>query len=178
MTDHLASAPTNARVACPGPSCQATILVVDDRAADRELFAHVLQRAGYRVLVADGAEQAQRVVAEQARIDLVVMDVEMPATNGVDLAGWFRSRSPLCKVLLVSDAAWESAGHLEAPGWPGVLDKTRALSQLDGMVRRLLAEASTGTEGFGAAEAARRGSAEAMVLGQILERGKQSRACA
>jgi PAS domain S-box-containing protein len=66
-----------------------TILVVDDNANIRKLLRYQLQRRGYTILEAcDGNE-----VLEQARnthIDLITLDLIMPAMNGYDLLGLIR----------------------------------------------------------------------------------------
>ena len=147
----------------PAASGQATVLMVDDCAEDRELFAHLLLAAGYRVLEANGAQQAQRLAGAEGKIDLLLTDFNMPGMNGVELARWFQSRFPLSKVLLVSDSAWKLEPSLETTGWPAFLDKTEAFARLAATVEKLLAEATTHLQGFGAAEIAKRPSAETMV---------------
>jgi DNA-binding NtrC family response regulator len=157
-------------------SGQATVLLVDDFAGIRELFAELLREAGYRVLEASNAGLAQQLAGEEAKIDILITDFRMPGMNGVELARWFRSRFPLSQVLLVSGAGCELDAYLELPGWPAFLDKTEAVIKLVATVEKLLAQTATRSEGFGAAEIAQRASANTMVLREILERGNQSRA--
>jgi signal transduction histidine kinase len=59
-----------------------TILVVDDEAVNRDLVCRQL-RDGYRVLTASSGEAALRLLEEEA-VDLVLMDVMMPALNGYE----------------------------------------------------------------------------------------------
>lgn len=59
------------------------ILVVDDDRNMRELLAHHLGQAGYRVLVAEDALVAGRHVLETPP-DLMILDIEMPYLNGID----------------------------------------------------------------------------------------------
>jgi len=177
MTNQIMSGPSRDRITYPAASDQATVLVVDDSAEDRELCAHLLRRAGYRVLEAAAAEQAQRLAGEEGKIDLLVSDLHMPGMNGVDLARWFRSRFPLSKVLLVSGAPWELEAYLEAPGSPPFLDKQQAFTRLARMVAKLLVEPATDLQGFSIAEIARRVSARPRVLKQFLETGIGSGSC-
>ena len=159
----------------PAASGQATVLVVDDSAEERELFAYVLGQAGYRVLAADGAPQAQQLVGEQWKIDILVTDFNMPVMNGVELARWFQSRLPLSQVLLVSGNSWELEAYLKgAVGLP-FLEKTEAFTQLVGLVKKLLAEPRMESQEFGAAQIAQQASAETIVLREILARGYHSR---
>jgi len=63
----------------------AAILVVDDRAINREFLATLLGYVGHAVLqAADGAEAL--AIAREHRPDLIVTDVLMPNMDGVELA--------------------------------------------------------------------------------------------
>jgi diguanylate cyclase len=63
----------------------ATILVVDDRALNREFLAMLLGYAGHRILEAtNGLEALERAGTEQP--DLVISDIVMPTMDGVDFA--------------------------------------------------------------------------------------------
>ena len=62
----------------------ARTLVVDDDDLTRELLAHVLRKEGHEVIEAgDGAEALTRLGAE--RFDLIVSDVQMARTSGIEL---------------------------------------------------------------------------------------------
>lgn len=79
-----------------------TVLVVDDDAIVRHLIAGVLTRIGYRVLEADGAEQALKIERNlSGSIDLLLTDLSMPEVNGRELAELLRARRSL-KVLFMS----------------------------------------------------------------------------
>jgi putative two-component system response regulator len=62
----------------------ATILIVDDEPASRELLARCLQRDGYRVESAADGESAVAAMAE-CRPDLVLLDVMLPGLDGFDV---------------------------------------------------------------------------------------------
>jgi signal transduction histidine kinase len=71
----------------PGPSRRGheTILLVDDEASLRELGRTILQGSGYQVLLAeDGLQAVETYRREQARIDLVILDLTMPCLSGQD----------------------------------------------------------------------------------------------
>jgi DNA-binding response OmpR family regulator len=60
------------------------ILVVDDEEAIRSLYKEELTEAGYQVdLAADGSEALRKV--EQARPDLMTVDLRMPGMDGIEL---------------------------------------------------------------------------------------------
>ena len=59
------------------------LLVVDDVAINRELLSEVLGRQGHEVLLAvDGA--AALDLAGRVKLDVVLMDVQMPVMDGIE----------------------------------------------------------------------------------------------
>jgi DNA-binding response OmpR family regulator len=66
------------------------ILVVDDEEAIRLLYKEELSEAGYDVDVApDGAEALRKV--QQARPDLLTVDLRMPGMDGIELLSRVRA---------------------------------------------------------------------------------------
>jgi two-component system phosphate regulon response regulator PhoB len=63
----------------------ATILVVDDESAIREMLGFVLTQKGYNYQAAADAEQAWQRINE-SRPDLILLDWMLPGISGVDLA--------------------------------------------------------------------------------------------
>ncbi|MEO5863955.1 MAG: response regulator [Nitrospiraceae bacterium] len=61
----------------------ATILIIDDEASIRNLLKEVLEKAGHRVLEArDGQEGL--TLYQQNKVNLVLMDILMPGTDGLE----------------------------------------------------------------------------------------------
>ena len=60
------------------------VLVVDDSKTELMYLSEMLKKAGYAVSTAENAEDAQRRL-EQAKPDLILMDVVMPGQNGFQL---------------------------------------------------------------------------------------------
>ena len=80
-----------------------TVLVVDDVRVARRLATRILGEEGFRVLEADGAEEALEVLGEaRARVDLVIADVVMPGRDGVALANSIRAEWPGQRLLFMS----------------------------------------------------------------------------
>jgi signal transduction histidine kinase len=78
----------------------ATILVVDDRAANRQFLRTLLGYAGHRVvLAADGAEALACARAE--RPDLIVSDLVMPTMDGFELLRQLRADPALAATPVV-----------------------------------------------------------------------------
>jgi DNA-binding response OmpR family regulator len=80
-----------------------TVLVVDDVRLARRIAVRILSEEGYRVLEADGAEEALEVLSEaRNRVDLVMLDVVMPNVDGVALAKSIRTEWPNQRLLFMS----------------------------------------------------------------------------
>ena len=78
-----------------------TILVVDDEPIVREVVVRYLGREGYETLEADDGDRAREVL-ERTPPDLVVLDVMLPGTDGLELCRWIRARSELPVILLTA----------------------------------------------------------------------------
>ncbi|MGC4074726.1 MAG: response regulator [Nibricoccus sp.] len=77
------------------------ILLVDDDEVLRMVQAHFLRRFGYRVdAAADGVGAIQHLNAQPA--DLVITDMVMPGTDGVQLIQHLRREHPSVKILAIS----------------------------------------------------------------------------
>jgi two-component system cell cycle sensor histidine kinase/response regulator CckA len=78
-----------------------TILLVDDEEMVRDLGIEILQRHGYRVLLATDGEKALEIWQEERkRIDLVVLDLVMPHLGGPATFVRLREMDPAVKVLI------------------------------------------------------------------------------
>ena len=83
------------------PHVVTTVLVVDDEPIVREVVVRYLEREGYTTLEASDGERA-RILLESEPPDLVVLDVMLPGTDGLELCRWIRSRSELPVILLTA----------------------------------------------------------------------------
>ena len=80
-----------------------TILIVEDEPSIREMVAEVLQRAGYQVLAAgSGSEGISAAARHPGRIDLLLTDVILPGTNGLETARAIVRERPELRVLYTS----------------------------------------------------------------------------
>jgi two-component system cell cycle sensor histidine kinase/response regulator CckA len=80
-----------------------TVLVVDDTSLTRRIATRILSEEGYRVLEADGADEALEVLGEaRGRVDLVLLDVVMPGGDGVVLTKSIRAEWPDQRLLYMS----------------------------------------------------------------------------
>ena len=67
------------------------ILIVDDNEMNRDMFARRLERKGYVIRVAEGAQSLLQRIQEEP-VDLVLLDVEMPGISGLDALQTLRER--------------------------------------------------------------------------------------
>ena len=89
------------------------VLVVDDEVDIRVLIQDILTDEGYGVTVAANAEEARKARADQ-KIDLILLDIWMPDTDGITLLReWSDAGDLQCPVVIMSghgtvDAAVEA----------------------------------------------------------------------
>jgi CheY-like chemotaxis protein len=103
-----AAPPAEAAPEQPAPRA-ATVLVVDDDAATARITSRILERGGYVVLTARGPEEALEVLREHGHeVAIVVTDVVMPGSSGIDLPDWIAQVMPETAVLRTSGYPLES----------------------------------------------------------------------
>lgn len=76
--------PARREVEAPAAPAGATVLLVDDDSAVREVTASLLREFGYGVIEAGSGNAALDVLRGAARIDLLLADYAMPGMNGVE----------------------------------------------------------------------------------------------
>ena len=80
-----------------------TVMVVDDEPGVRHLAAAMLRRAGYTVIEAGDAAEAERLADEQtSAIDVLLTDIVMPGIRGPELAQRLRTSRPMLRVVYMS----------------------------------------------------------------------------
>jgi DNA-binding NtrC family response regulator len=118
----------------------ATVLIVDDDDELRRFMSRILERNGYRVVLADSAEAAIQTVDEFIGVfDLLVSDFVMGEMSGRDLALALQAKNPALKVLLVSGTANRSVIGELSEGSAEFLAKPFKPSELVDNVHKLLA---------------------------------------
>jgi signal transduction histidine kinase/ActR/RegA family two-component response regulator len=90
-------------IATASTSQRRTVLVVDDEPILRTAACRLIRSLGMQALPAgDGEEALREFVANQARVDVVLLDLTMPGMNGVDCFHRLRALSPALPILLTS----------------------------------------------------------------------------
>lgn len=86
------------------------ILVVDDDLMVRMVVSETLSWAGYTVTLAEDGSEAIRKL-EAADFDLVVTDILMPDTDGLELTRVVKRRWPLTPMIAISSGGRLDAGY-------------------------------------------------------------------
>jgi DNA-binding response OmpR family regulator len=90
-------------IAFPREEHHHTVLIVDDEPAIRGFLYDYLSESGFHPLAVASGDEAARLLASGAAIDLVFSDVKMPGSlDGYDLARWVMNHMPGLPVLLAS----------------------------------------------------------------------------
>jgi len=134
------SLPAGERVGARGASTiSATVLVIEDEAAVRDLVLDVLAELGVAAVSASDGPAALKVLRSDQRVDLVVTDVGLPGMNGRALADAARELRPDLKFLFITGYAENAAlarGFL-APGM-AMVTKPFAVDALAARIREML----------------------------------------
>ncbi len=78
-----------------------TILIVDDEKNYPLILSAVLEEEGYETLTANSADQALKLLRE-CDVDLVLTDMKMPGTDGMDLLEHVKAKDPELPVIMMT----------------------------------------------------------------------------
>jgi signal transduction histidine kinase/CheY-like chemotaxis protein len=131
------------------------VLIVDDNATNREILENQLQSWHAKTCSACNAEQALKILGKEryggAPFDLVILDMHMPRTDGLQLARAIRAEPRLAevKMIILSSVAMPASGRtVRELGIAGQLTKPVRQSQLyDALLSTFSGEAVV--EGYG-----------------------------
>jgi two-component system, NarL family, response regulator NreC len=108
------------------------VLIADDHQSVRRGIVGLLSGAPSVEVCGEVANSAE-ILGKVAELqpDLVLLDVSMPGTNGLEVARLLRQRSPLTKIIILSqhDPQHLRPRALEA-GADGCVDKAQIVSEL------------------------------------------------
>ena len=116
------------------------VLVVDDDLQLQEFLKEVLEQHGYQVkLASDGNEGVAQF--KYWRPDLVLTDMVMPNSEGLELVDYVRERAPGTPIITMSGGHRESKNTLEMSHYLGAnlsLEKPFSITTLMQAVETLL----------------------------------------
>ena len=115
-----------------------TILLVEDEDSVRELARRVLERSGYRVLLARNGNEALEVCgSHRGPVHLMLTDITMPQMSGPELAREAASRFPGLKIAYISGCSEANTKELPGP-YGDLLGKPFTAEALIAKVREVL----------------------------------------
>lgn len=117
-----------------------TILVADDSMTILAMVSSRLERAGYDVVTAARGDEALRLVGEN-RPRLVLLDVEMPGLDGVEVARRIRADEALAGTFIVLLTSLSEASEVAtgmAAGADAYLTKPFSPQDLQTQVEQLI----------------------------------------
>ena len=116
------------------------ILVVEDNDLNRKLFCDVLKANGYEVVpVADGSNVVG--TAKKSEPALIIMDIQLPNINGVELIAQLKSDKALKPVPVLAVTAYAGKGEedrIREAGAQDYLAKPVSIGPFMNSVRQLL----------------------------------------
>jgi DNA-binding NarL/FixJ family response regulator len=131
------------------PEVPLRVMVVDDHPMWRDAVSRDLAEAGFDVVAtaADGTQALARLPA--ARPDVLVLDLQIPPPDGVEVTAHAAAAEPPARVLVLS-ASGERGDVLEAvkAGASGYLVKSASRAELISAVRRVGAGDTVFTPGL------------------------------
>jgi signal transduction histidine kinase len=151
----LAAAPDDGATAAPEagrPPAGTTVLVVDDEPHVRAVARRVLERCGYRVLLAEHGEEALAIAAG-AEISVALVDATMPGLSGAETLRRLRALRPALPLVLTSGHAEDEVRQAATDAGAGFLPKPFAPDDLRGAIERGLLTGKPGRGGPGSAPA-------------------------
>lgn len=116
------------------------ILIVDDEVGIRELLSEILRDEGYTVRLAENAQTA-RTLRQEARPDLVLLDIWMPDADGISLLKEWAAAGLLTMpvVMMSGHGTIDSAVEATRIGARDFLEKPISLPKLLATVSKALA---------------------------------------
>ncbi|MDE1193042.1 MAG: sigma-54 dependent transcriptional regulator [Arachidicoccus sp.] len=77
------------------------ILLIDDEEKLRTLMARIISLEGFDVIQANDAKTARKKMAQQ-EIDIVICDIKLPDTNGIELSKELKEKYPAIEIILLT----------------------------------------------------------------------------
>lgn len=83
-------------------ACLRKVLVVDDEPRIRSLFSRRLSEEGFAVVASEDGEEALDIIRKNEDIDLVVLDIVLPQSSGLDVFDAIRKEFPQLRIIVSS----------------------------------------------------------------------------
>jgi CheY-like chemotaxis protein len=110
------------------------VLIVEDERVSRQVLGRLLERNGYHVELVESAEDALALLRQRLRPDVVLLDVDLPGMNGLELLARLRTMMPGVMPVLLTGADRDTVWPATSRGVPYLrkpIDFNRLLDVLD-----------------------------------------------
>ncbi|GAA0324374.1 response regulator [Psychrobacter aestuarii] len=123
------------------PDTVPLILVVEDNLTNQKITVKMLEKLGYRSVVAADGQQALTTLAEQRdEIDLILMDCRMPVMDGLEATQAIRAQGDTIAIIaLTANSSDEDSKACFAAGMDGFLTKPVNKNKLQETLQQFLA---------------------------------------
>ena len=117
-----------------------SILIVDDEFSILNFVFQALQRSGYKLFTAVSGEQALELyIAKQSKIDLIILDMNMPGMGGEKCLIELLKINPDVKVIISSGYSIDGQKNmLKDIGATAYIAKPYKLANLSKLIREVL----------------------------------------
>ncbi|OED62895.1 hybrid sensor histidine kinase/response regulator [Vibrio tasmaniensis ZS-17] len=119
-----------------------TVLIVDDKEVQRTLVQMYLNRLGVNSLQANNGENAVDLFKTH-KVDLILMDVQMPVMNGFDASQIIKARSPNTPIIALSGESGQRELDMISKLMDGRLEKPTSLNALQDVLDNWLKKGTT-----------------------------------
>jgi CheY-like chemotaxis protein len=112
------------------------VLIVEDNPISSKVFEHTLDKYGYETLTARDGEEALKFLDAHAEIELIITDIIMPKTDGIELVRKIKERPEWSEIpiLVCTSVKPESLNNsIPMKGWKYVFKPIRA----DGLMQKV-----------------------------------------
>jgi len=119
------------------------ILIVEDNEQNLYLMQYMLEKSGYSVVIAHSGEEAV-ISAVQEKPDLILMDIQLPDMDGLEVTRRIRASEADGKIPIVAVTSFAMAGDREkalAAGCNGYIEKPINPENFLGEIAKYLGEA-------------------------------------
>lgn len=116
------------------------VLIADDHEQNRKMIRIVLQKSGYETVEAVNGKEALRL-AREARPAVILMDIQMPLLDGIQVMKLLKSAPETAAILIVALTSYAMHGDRErflAAGFDGYLSKPIDIKEFQEALRDLL----------------------------------------
>lgn len=119
-----------------------TVLIVEDNELNMRLFGDLIESLGHRT-VRTGEGLAAFNLAKSHRPDLVLMDIQLPAISGLEVARWIKEDPELSATPILAVTAFAMKGdeeRIKTGGCADYIAKPISVTQFIDKIKALLAD--------------------------------------